>query len=359
LTAQAELRALNQELEARVHERTHALTLALSQAEYQRERLETQEQQLHQILRQVPAAVATLEGPDHRYSFYNARYQEMVNHRAQPGQPIAEVLPELAAQGFVELLDQVYATGQPASRVEAPVELHHPQAAEPMQHYVNFAYQPLLDEHGRPHSVLAFILDVTESVRSRQRADAAQAQALAAAEQLARQRETYYRIFEQTSAAVAILHGPEHRLAYFNPTYQQLFPKGLEAGRPIAELQPEAVEHGFVALLDHVLQTGETHFGYEHLLLIQQLDGQPPRPAYFDFTYQLFEEEGRPAGISVFATEVTERVLARQQHEAQQQMMQRVFEQAPVAMGVFTGPHHLVAVCNPGLQAIWGRTEAE
>jgi PAS domain S-box-containing protein len=359
LTVQAELRFLNQELEVRVAERTRALTQALNQAEYQRVRLQAQERQLHQILRQVPAAVATLEGPDHRYSFYNTRYQELVRNRAQPGLPIAEVLPELAAQGFVELLDQVYATGQPISRVEAPVMLYDPTTQESTQIYVNFVYQPLLTEQGQPHSILAFILDVTESVRSRQRADAAQAQALAAAEQLAQQRETYYRIFEQTPAAVAILRGPEHQLDYFNPAYQQLFPKGLTAGRTIAELQPEAVEHGFVALLDHVFETGETHFGYEHMLAIQQPDGQPPRPAYFDFTYQLFMEDGRPAGISVFASEVTERVLARQQHEAQQAVLKRVFEQAPVAMGVFAGPNHVVEVCNPGLQAIWGRTEAQ
>jgi PAS domain S-box-containing protein len=359
LAAQAEMRFLNQELEARVAERTSALTLALNEAGYQRERLEAQERQLHLILRQVPAAVATLEGPDYRYSFCNARYQELVDQRAQPGQPIAEVLPELAAQGFIELLDQVYTTGQPISRVEALVEFRNPLTAQTTQRYVNFVYQPLRDVQGQTHSILAFILDVTESVRSRQRADAAQAQTLAAAEQLARQRETYYRIFEQTPAAVAILRGPEHRLDYFNPAYQQLFPKGLTAGRTIAELQPEAVEHGFVALLDQVFQTGETHFGYEQLLLIQQPSGQPPRAVYFDFTYQLFEEDGRPAGISVFANEVTERVLARQQHEAQQQVLQRVFEQAPVAMGVFEGPDHVVVVCNPGLQAIWGRTSEQ
>jgi PAS domain S-box-containing protein len=359
LAAQAELRLLNQELEGRVASRTHALAEALRQAERQAERLQYQEQQLHLILRQVPAAVATLEGPNHRYTFFNARYQELVGQRAQVGLLVAEVAPELVEQGFTQLLDQVYTTGQAVVGNEKSVLLHSPTAVGLTQHYFDFVYQPLLNEQGQPRGILAFILDVTASVRSRQRADAAQAQALAAAEHLARQRETYYRIFEQTPAAVAILRGPEHRLDYFNPAYQKLFPKGLTAGRTIAELQPEAVAHGFVALLDHVFQTGETHFGYEHLLAIQQPGGRPPRQAYFDFTYQVFAEAGRPAGISVFASEVTERVLARQQHEAQQQMLQRVFEQAPVAMGVFTGPDLIVAVCNPGLQAIWGVSEAQ
>ena len=356
LTAQAELRFLNQELEVRVADRTHALTHALRQAEHQRELLQAQQRQLHQVLRQVPAAVATLEGPEHCYSFFNDRYQQLVFGRATVGRPLAEVLTELAEQGFTKLLDQVYDTGEALEGIEKPVRLRDPATGEMTQQHVNFSYQPLLNEHIQTHGVLAFVLDVTESVRSRQRADEARAEALAAAEKLARQRETYYRIFEQTPSAIAILRGPEHRLDYFNPAYGQLFPKGLQTGRTIAELQPEAVAHGFVALLDRVFETGETHFGYEHLLAIQQPGGLPPRPAYFDFSYQLFEEDGRPAGVSVFANEVTERVLARQRHEAQQQVLQRVFEQAPVAVGVFAGPAYVVEVCNPGLQAIWGRT---
>jgi PAS domain S-box-containing protein len=356
LLAQNELRLLNQELEARVADRTHALRDALRQAERQRELLHSQQLLLRHTLSQVPAAVATLEGPNHRYTFTNDRYQELVGDRAVVGHPLAEVMPELVEQGFTKLLDQVYSTGETLTGTERLVTLKDPATGQPMQRYVNFAYQPLLDERQQTYGILAFVLDVTESVRSHQRADEAQAQALAAAEQLARQRETYYRIFEQTPAAIAILRGPAHQLDYFNPAYGQLFPQGLTAGRTIAELQPEAVEHGFVALLDHVFATGETHFGYEHRLLIGQPGGQPPREAYFDFTYQVFAENGRPAGISVFATEVTERVRARQQQEAQQQVLQRVFEQAPVAIGVFAGPQHVVQVCNPGLQAIWGRT---
>ena len=356
ITTQTELRLLNQELEARVQQRTQALADALEETEIQREQLQEQEQQLLQILGQVPAAVATLEGADHRYKFFNNNYQWLLGNRTQVGLTVGGTAPELVEQGFADLLDQVRATGQPATGLETPIKLYDLHTGQLEQRYVDFIYQPLLNNQKQTPDTLVFVLDVTDRVRSRQQAEAAQAEALAAAKQLATQRETHYRIFEQTPAAVAILRGPEHQLDYFNPAYQQLFPERLVAGRTIAELQPEAVEHGFVALLDHVYQTGETHFGYEHRLLIEQANGQPAREAYFDFTYQTFQENDQPAGISVFAYEVTERVRLRQQHEAHQQVLQRVFEQAPVAMGVFAGPDHVVEVCNPGLQAIWGRT---
>ncbi|WP_185816904.1 PAS domain-containing protein [Hymenobacter metallilatus] len=353
------LQQLNQELEARVLVRTRLLADSLEETENQRQQVQRQQQQLLQILGQVPASVATLEGPEHRYSFFNTSYQHLTGNRARLGLTVAEALPEVAEQGFTRLLDQVYATGKSFTGTETPLELINPATGQKEARYIDFIYQPLRDAQGDTHGILAFILDTTEKVLTHRRAEAAQQEVLAAARQLATQRDTFYQLFELTPAAVCILRGPEHRLDYFNPAYQALFPERLQRGRTIAELQPEAVEHGFLALLDRVYRTGTTYFGYEQLLMIEQASGKPAQETYFDFTYQQFQEAGQPAGISVFASNVTERVLARRQHEAQQQQLQRVFEQAPVAIGVFSGPRYLVEVCNPGLQAIWGRTEAQ
>ncbi|RSK50358.1 PAS domain-containing protein [Hymenobacter rigui] len=350
---------LNQELEARVLERTRLLADSLEETERQRQQVQLHEQQLLQILGQVPASVATLEGPEHRYSFFNARYQQLTGNRARLGLTVAEALPEVAAQGFTRLLDNVYATGQAFVGTETPLILLNPDSGEPEQRYIDLVYQPLRSPQGDIQGILAFVLDTTEKVLARQRAEAAQREVAASVQQLASQRDTFYQIFEQTPAAICILRGPEHRLDYFNPAYQALFPERLQKGRTIAELQPEAIAHGFLALLDAVYHTGETYFGYERLLVIEQANGAAAQPTYFDFTYQQFQEAGQPAGISVFATNVTERVVARQQREAQQQQLQRVFEQAPVAIGVFAGPEYIVEVCNPGLQTIWGRTQAQ
>ncbi|RZK55563.1 MAG: hypothetical protein EOO59_10465, partial [Hymenobacter sp.] len=353
LTTQTELRYLNQELEARVADRTQALTVALEQTERRREQLRGQEQHLQQILGQVPAAVATLAGPEHRHTFFNDPYQRLVSHRAYLGLPVAEVLPEAVEQGFVALLDAVYATGQPHIGLETLVYLHNQAANQFERRYVDFMYQPLLTAEGQTHGILAFMLDVTDRVLNRRRAETAQAEALVAAERLATQRETFYRIFEQTPAMVGILRGAEHRLDYFNPAYQQLFPARLVQGRPIAELQPEAVAHGFVALLDRVYQTGETHVGYEQPLAVQQPDEQPPRLIYLDFTYQIFREENQPAGITVFAYDVTERVLARQASERQRTLLHKLFMEALAPLSILAGEELVFELVNPAYQTIF------
>ncbi len=360
--AQYKLHLLNDELEARVLARTEALAAALNEAQHQRELLRAQEDHLQQILSQVPAYVATLTGPDHRFSFFNKGYQGLVAGRAKLGLSVAEALPEVIEQGFIDLLDGVYTTGKPFIGTEVPLQLYDPITGQTALRYVDFIYQPLSDtddENGRIYGILAFIVDTTEKVLTHQRVEKLQAQALATAQELVAQREALYQVFEQTPAVIAILRGPEHRLEYFNKAYSQLLNDRPKRGLIVAEMQPEAVEQGFVALLDEVYRTGETFVGNEVSLTISQPNGHPPLHKYFNFTYQAYRENDAIIGISVFAYDVTEQVMARQQQSVQQAQLAELFEQAPVAIAIFQGPEYVIEVANPSIAAIWGRSQAE
>ncbi|MGI4883329.1 MAG: PAS domain-containing protein [Janthinobacterium lividum] len=352
--AQQALGALNQALEARVAARTEEVRAALATAEQQREQLRVQQGLLRQILGQVPAAIATLTGPQHRYSFFNDQYQRLATGRAQVGHTLAEAFPEVVPQGFVELLDEVYATGQPFLGIETPVLLYDERTGQPAQLYVDFAYQPLFDGQQRIQGVLVFLVDTTEQVLARRQLDVLQAELLAAARAQAQAREALYQVFEQTPAAVLLLREAGHRIEYFNPAYQAMFPGRLLEGRALVEAQPESGEQGFVGLLDAVYRTGQPYVGTEAPVRFVAAPGQPAETTYFNFTYQPHREQDRVVGISVFAYEVTEQVLARQQREAQQGELQRVFEQAPVAICVFRGPRYVLDVINASMAQMLG-----
>ena len=178
--AQLAVRELNTQLELRVSQRTVELRNALAETEQQREHLRQQQQALRQILEQVPAAVATVEGPDHRFAFFNARYQALVGGRARLGVPVAEALPEVVAQGFVGLLDGVYATGTPFVGLEILAELYNPATGEAEQRYLDFTYQLLPAAPEQPRSLLAFVVDTSDQVRSRQQVAEANEHLLAA-----------------------------------------------------------------------------------------------------------------------------------------------------------------------------------
>ena len=303
LTNQEEVLLVQQRLESRVQERTQQLQAALQETEQQRTQVASQRRQLDQILGQVPAAIATLSGPEHRYSFFNDSYQVLSGHRTELGLTVAEVFPEVVPQGFVALLDQVYATGQPFRGQETPAHLYDRATGRPEPRFVDFIYQPLSDGQGQTQGILAFIVDVTDKVLARQHTEALQAQVQATARQQAQERELVYQVFAHTPAAVAILRGPALRYEYVNAAYQSFFPGRQLVGHPLAAALPEAITSGELARLEHVFRTGETYFGEAVPVPLAQPAGAP-QLHYFTFTYQAYREQGAIVGVSIFSHEV-------------------------------------------------------
>ena len=318
-----------------------------------------QQEQLHELFAQAPVALAVFRGPRYVIEIANPAVCAMWGRTmAQAvGTPLFELLPEAAGQGFEELLDGVLATGVPFVAHELPSLIDRGGRRETV--YWNFVYQPLREASGHITAITVVATDVTEQVQARRQAEALHADQLASARREARMREEFYQIFAQTPAAIVVLRGPEHRYEYFNAAYEALFPGRDLPGRSVAEALPEAEAQGFVALLDRVYQTGETYYGTELPLTTAQPNGAPPRETFFNLTYQALREDGQVTGISVFAYDVTEQVLARQERERQRRHLEELFEQAPVAFAVFRGPDHTVELANEAACAMWGRTRAQ
>ena len=123
---------------------------------------------LRQIFLEAPALVAVVRGPEHRFELANPLFQAATGNRNVVGHTMHEVFPELAAQGFVELLDRVYATGKPVSAQEQRVLLQ--RDAEDQELFVNFTYQPLRVD-GKIGAILVHAVDVTPQVHARKLAE--------------------------------------------------------------------------------------------------------------------------------------------------------------------------------------------
>jgi signal transduction histidine kinase/CheY-like chemotaxis protein len=120
---------------------------------------------LQELFQQAPGIIAVLRGPNHIFEIANDSYCSLVGHRDMLGKPIREALPELANQGFFELLDQVYATGQPFFGNEVPVMLQRQPNCALEQRFVNFIYQPTIDHRGNITGIFVEGSDVTEAVK--------------------------------------------------------------------------------------------------------------------------------------------------------------------------------------------------
>jgi signal transduction histidine kinase len=146
--------------------------VASRKAAEERERLlhslEVERQRLAYVFQRAPAFLAVVREPSHIFEFANEAYYQLVGRRDIIGKPVAEALPEVRDQGFVELLDRVLATGEPFVGREVPVRLARTSGAEPAQRFVDFVYMPMVEADGARSGVIAHGTDVTEHVAARQ-----------------------------------------------------------------------------------------------------------------------------------------------------------------------------------------------
>jgi signal transduction histidine kinase len=129
--------------------------------------LEVERARLAYVFHHAPAFLAILKGPTHTFELVNDAYYQLVGHRDILGKPVLEALPEVANQGFAELLDGVLATGEPFIGREVPVALSRTPGESPQERFVDLVYLPLVDADGTRSGVIAHGADVTDHVRAR------------------------------------------------------------------------------------------------------------------------------------------------------------------------------------------------
>src|SRR5579872_2990527 len=126
-------------------------------------------QRLATLFEQAPTFMAFLTGAEHRFEFANPGFLELVSNREILGRTVAEALPDAASQGYVEVLDQVFATGVPY-RAEAASFLSQPEAGGPVtERFVDFVYQPILGLGGVAEGIFVQGADVTERALAERR----------------------------------------------------------------------------------------------------------------------------------------------------------------------------------------------
>ncbi|MFC9284853.1 SpoIIE family protein phosphatase [Streptomyces collinus] len=125
-------------------------------------------------------------------------------------------------------------------------------------------------------------------------------------------------VLDRVPALVALVHGPDHRVAYVNDAYTAAF--GARApGTPAREALPELAELGLLPLLDQVLRSGKSRT----LKSRKAVDGRS-----YTFTCTPVAETGEAEGgdtdragradrgVLVFATDVTDHAEAAERLRA-------------------------------------------
>ncbi|GAB3309944.1 PAS domain-containing protein [Hymenobacter tenuis] len=345
--------------------------VAQQQQQQARQISEATTRRLQLLTDALPVLISYIDQSE-TYQFANEAYESWFHVPAKQiiGQQVRAVIGEAAYQKIQSYMQRALA----GERLDFTSLMPYRQD---FVRYIQTSYVPDMRD-GAVMGFYSLVADITDQVEAREQvqtlnrelqasneelranhAQLAQTQQalLEVAQRQARERETFYQVFEQTPACIALLRGPEHTFEYINAAYQQLFPGRQLLGLPVTVALPEIVGQGFDVFIDRVYHTGETFFGTELPLTVQHSNGLAPQHMYFTFTYQAYREEGSVAGVSIFAHDVTEQVLARQQRETQQQRLHSLFMQAPAGICILDGPDLVYEFVNPGYeQLIPGRS---
>jgi PAS domain S-box-containing protein len=123
--------------------------------------LAAEREQFAQLFEQSPSFMAVLSGPEHRFELANPGYLQLIAHRDVLGKTLREAIPEIEGQGFFELLDTVYASGEAFRGQSVPITLQRTPGAPLEARVLDFVYQPIRDSGGEVTGIFVEGTDVT------------------------------------------------------------------------------------------------------------------------------------------------------------------------------------------------------
>jgi PAS domain S-box-containing protein len=222
------------------------------------EQVQSERARLAAAFAQSPAFLAIMRGPEHIFESVNERYIELIGMRNPIGRPVREVVPEVEGQGFFEIMDRVYRTGEPYVGQGVRMLLRSKRGPGLEPRFLDFVYQPLRGPDGNVSGILAQGNDVTHRHEI---------------ERALRASETQFRQLADAMPQIVFATDADGRIAYFNRQWYEY------TGLPAGELGPESwskvlTQEGLQRVAEawpEALRTGEP---YEIEYPLRRHDGQ-------------------------------------------------------------------------------------
>ncbi|HEX6265938.1 MAG TPA: PAS domain-containing protein, partial [Burkholderiales bacterium] len=227
------------------------------------EEVELERRRLEEAFRQSPAFLAMLRGPELVFDFVNDRYLQLIGQRPVIGKPVRAALPEIEGQGFegqgfFEILDRVYASGEPFVGTGIRMILRRDAARAPEETYLDFVYQPMRAHDGSVSGILVHGVEVTEQKR---------------AERTLRESEARFRQLADAMPQIVFTALPDGRIDYFNQQWYEYtgLPQGAigyESWQAV--LTEEGLRHALSRWSEAVRSGGQ----YEAEYSLRRRDGE-------------------------------------------------------------------------------------
>ncbi|WP_256753685.1 PAS domain-containing sensor histidine kinase [Mesorhizobium sp. Mes31] len=255
------------------------------------------------MFEQAPGFMTLMREPGHVFELTNAAYQRLIGDRQVIGKSVREALPELEGQGFYELLDQVYETGEPYRGRAVKIALRKKDGESVEERILDFVYQPIKADDGRIAAIFVEGTDVSE---------------LSFANAALQLREDHLRSILATVPDAMVVIDEKGRIQSFSTAAEALF--GYQSSEAIGQnvniLMPAPYHGEHDAYLHRYLTTGERRIiGLGRTVTGMRKDGST-------FPMELSVGEMHPGTgrfFTGFCRDLTERHRAEARIQEQQQ----------------------------------------
>lgn len=260
------------------------------------------------------------------------------------GKPLVEALPELQGQPFLQILDDIFTTGNTHVAVATPCDLV--RNGQLGTYYFDFTYKPLRNAAGEVYAIMDMATEVTEQVLNRKQLEASEAKLRS--------------IIATAPAAMGLFVGRDLVVELPNQAFIDIVGKGPDiAGKPLREVMPELITENqpFLKILDDVYTSGKMFQSFGSQVDIVQHGVMTHN--FYNITYTpLFDVNGEVYAILDIAIDVTEEIKSRQKLEESESFARAIIEHSPVGKAVFVGPEMVFQVVNARMLEILGQDDS-
>lgn len=203
------------------------------------------------------------------------------------------------------------------------------------EHYWRAINKPVFDNHGNVVNIIHTSENITEIIKARQQ------------EEKIKGMEQAFNLLRQTPEAIAIIKGKDLVVEMANDPIIKIWGKGDDIiGKSLMDILPELKNQGIFELMHEVRESAKPFQAYE--LPITLIRGGREEVCFFNFNYQPYCEDNSniPVGVLIFATEVTEKVIAKKDLVESESHLNQVMNTLPLVVWTAGPDGGLTSISN-------------